>query len=347
MPNIHAINKTDNNIIVDSWTVYYINKTNAQTVTVYDQNNNQFNAFQFNLDERPWWYVLDDIQNRWVNDLSSIGYHISVPVVLPTVTLDAGWCSISPNHAPFLSDNTQRAVYWVGYWSSWLYDSSKSYAAWWWRSESESAYYGTVLSDNGDGCFGITNVLGRTIGLYIESRYSTCESPDAVAIQVLNSSNVAYAAFKYTQNGVDYYYVLDEVQTDWTDDLSSIGYVNAFPIELIVAMSLDSSGNPVAVTFDYPQGDNYWTAYVRNSSDKDLLNLRGLWYAKQPYTYGLVKKDAEYNYEVVEIYTGVGEGVAPFDLSYFTVGGTNAVILECTSSYSTPVKSWKLRITKL
>lgn len=195
--------------------------SDATVVTVYDSSNVAYNAFKYTADGVDYYYVLDGTQTDWTSDLSSIGYHIP----LPTVTLDAGWCSISPNHTRFPSGDTKRAVNWYGYdWRSWSYDSSKAYAAWWWRSESRSAYYGTVLSDNGDGYFGITNALESAIERYVESRYSTCESPDAVAIQVLNSSNVAYAAFKYTRGGIDYYYVLDEVQTDWTDDLSSIGY---------------------------------------------------------------------------------------------------------------------------
>jgi hypothetical protein len=59
---------------------------------------------------------------------------------------------------------------------------------------------------------------------FYSARVAVCSSSEATVVPVYNSSNVAYNAFKFTASGTDYYYVLDGTQTDWTDDLSSIGY---------------------------------------------------------------------------------------------------------------------------
>lgn len=54
--------------------------------------------------------------------------------------------------------------------------------------------------------------------------FTTGSKLESENVKVYNSLNEEFNAFKYTANGIDYYYVLDGVQTDWTDDLTSIGY---------------------------------------------------------------------------------------------------------------------------
>lgn len=58
----------------------------------------------------------------------------------------------------------------------------------------------------------------------LNARYASCSEYGVTTVTVCDSSNVFYNAFKYTVNGTYYYYVLDGTQTDWTDDLSGIGY---------------------------------------------------------------------------------------------------------------------------
>jgi hypothetical protein len=119
-----------------------------------------------------------------------------------------------------------------------------------------------------------------------------------------------------------------------------------FPLDLIVGMSIDNStGNLIAVTFDYPLEENYWNTRVKSADDKELLQNLGLWVDYPEFLYGSVLNTSSYRYEIIEIYTGVGEGVAPFDLSKFYIPDYQKLSLGCTGSYSTPVKSWKLRIT--
>ena len=42
MSNVLAKNTTNSPITVSSWTVYYINSTGAELITVYDSNNNPY-----------------------------------------------------------------------------------------------------------------------------------------------------------------------------------------------------------------------------------------------------------------------------------------------------------------
>jgi phage tail P2-like protein len=70
---------------------------------------------------------------------------------------------------------------------------------------------------------GVKNISSST-QVFFAIRTVYCDSGDATVITVYDSSNNPYNAFKYTSDGTDYYYVLDGTQTDWTDDLESIGY---------------------------------------------------------------------------------------------------------------------------
>jgi hypothetical protein len=93
--------------------------------------------------------------------------------------------------------------------------------------------YGLRLSSSIDGRLSIANsnnwvAVSRSGGsgyvtIFRLSLY-ICSSSSATVITVYDSSNNPYNAFQYTSDGTDYYYVLDGVQTDWTDDLESIGY---------------------------------------------------------------------------------------------------------------------------
>jgi hypothetical protein len=108
------------------------------------------------------------------------------------------------------------------------YDTTKSYAIW-----SYSLLNGSLVGRTGFSVEPLTSG-GQTIIQCLNSTsknitasycfIAVCSSPDATVITVYDSSNNPYNAFKYTSDGTDYYYVLDGTQTDWTDDLASIGY---------------------------------------------------------------------------------------------------------------------------
>ena len=60
-----------------------------------------------------------------------------------------------------------------------------------------------------------------------QAKVAVCHSVVDV-ITVYNVNNVAYNAFKYTDDSTDYYYVIDGIHTSWIDDLASIGYSTVY-----------------------------------------------------------------------------------------------------------------------
>lgn len=105
------------------------------------------------------------------------------------------------------------------------YDTNKQYAVIRWSTfqSSQGSGHAEYSIVNNSGQIYAKNVTSGDLYLYA-MRVAVCSSSDATVITVYDSSNNPYNAFKYTASGTDYYYVLDGTQTDWTDDLASIGY---------------------------------------------------------------------------------------------------------------------------
>lgn len=155
-------------------------------------------------------------------------YHCEIPSpapALPTVSMSYAYPSqlwnypenIGAGSSSVLRDQNGNAL---------SYDSTKSYSALkYYTSTSDSA--GTIDTNVSIGASGSFLALFNNGSSQITVQrvnVATCNSTDATVITVYDSSNNPYNAFKYTSDGTDNYYVLDGVQTDWTDDLSSIGY---------------------------------------------------------------------------------------------------------------------------
>jgi hypothetical protein len=106
------------------------------------------------------------------------------------------------------------------------YDATKAYAVIKWgtyQSASGSGRAEFSIIDSGGKIY-TKNDSSGSLKLYA-LRCAVCSDSTATVITVYASSDgTAYNAFKYTINGADYYYVLDEIQTDWTNNLMSIGY---------------------------------------------------------------------------------------------------------------------------
>jgi hypothetical protein len=121
-------------------------------------------------------------------------------------------CSFGERLAIKDSNNTQM-----------LYDPSKYYIVYVNISGTPS---GTkTITRLGYICFndstGLLYAYNRGSGKYChDCTVYVCDSDQVSRVVVQNASNVKYSAF--FMGG--YYYVCDGVQTDWTDDLSSIGY---------------------------------------------------------------------------------------------------------------------------
>ena len=107
-----------------------------------------------------------------------------------------------------------------------VYDSSKSYAVIEWYSNTyltDKGVNGVLVAVENNNYLNAKNIGSEGV-MFHASRIAVCSSSSATVITVYDSSNNPYNAFKYTSDGTDYYYVLDGTQTDWTDDLASIGY---------------------------------------------------------------------------------------------------------------------------
>jgi hypothetical protein len=104
------------------------------------------------------------------------------------------------------------------------YDDTKSYGIIQWQTTAGTLAGRVEVSVvNNSGLIAVKNVSSSSISI-LQARIAICSSPDATVITVYDSSNNPYNAFQYTSDSTDYYYVLDGTQTDWTDDLESIGY---------------------------------------------------------------------------------------------------------------------------
>ncbi len=194
----------------------------------------RFKAFKYTFNGISYYYIIDGIHNFWTDDLSSIGYSEVPSVVLPTVTNRVCDSAASEGATGWWPGN--NTVYSSG--TAIPYDESKSYSFQMYRSSSSTAWtFTTILSARSyNGNLSAYNTSSDVLTVR-QASYAECSSNQTVEVQVYNSSNVAYNAFKFTASGTDYYYVLDGTQTDWTDDLASIGY----HIEILVYFTVQGS----------------------------------------------------------------------------------------------------------
>lgn len=181
-------------------------------------------------------------------------------------------------------------------------------------------------------------------------RIEICADTDATVITVYDSSNTPYNAFKYTSDGTDYYYVLDGTQTDWTDDLASIGYHVTEYLDLIVGI-VYSDGTWQSRTFG---SNDYWYSGILSNDDKLRLKAFGLGATEPGGSFGPIGNvfynSGLFEYEVKALYSDLGSTEIITVISNFFVraGGSfsTSVFINSINAFSTPVMSWKLRVTK-
>ena len=237
MSNVYAINRTESSITVSSWDIYYINSSNAELITVYDSIANPCDCFKYLFNNVSWFYVLDGIQNSWTDDLSSIGYSATPPIVLPTVSTNGDFglynqFKFTTNGVDYTFNNNSITSVYINTsgtnYGDW--DSGCTYAVVWYRDYA-SSYTGHIGIEpvespswaSVQNKMFMHNLSGGDLTVAV-IKVAVCNTSNVTVITVYNSSNIAYNSFKYTTDGTEYYYVLDNMQTDWTDDLSSIGY---------------------------------------------------------------------------------------------------------------------------
>lgn len=182
----------------------------------------------------PW-------NNKIFEDVDNYIVVEPMPAVSILNSTSLGWCCVSSYPtATSLGVNASADLYDKAGDGTVLdripYDSTKSYSLLQWQTVAQTlaGRIEVAIESDANGYMVAKNVSSSTIS-FLQARIVVCSSNQATVVHVLDSSNVVYNAFKYTVNGVDYYYVLDGVQTDWTDDLESIGYYLWHTITLYMA----------------------------------------------------------------------------------------------------------------
>lgn len=104
------------------------------------------------------------------------------------------------------------------------YDQTKLYAVIVLHGSGITIRNGINVENNSGNLF-VRNSTGNSYSSLYGGYIAQCDDLSATVITVYKDQDgAAYNSFKYTMDGTDYYYVLDETQTDWTDNLASIGY---------------------------------------------------------------------------------------------------------------------------
>ena len=230
-----AVKNTGTSDVTGVYNVDYAacSSNQAEVVTVYNANNEAYNAFKFTSNGADYYYVLDEVQTDWVNDLSSIGY--SLIKTLPTVSMSGEFgennmlaCASGQNPRGsfvYISANSTEQPYIYGTDRRPVYDVNKTYATVYAVDDEDNRIDATIVGYVNDGS---SNLLVKNLGnntiLYNSSKVAACSSNESEVVTVYNLSNEAFNAFKYNLDGTDYYYILDDIQTEWTDNLDEIGY---------------------------------------------------------------------------------------------------------------------------
>ena len=377
--SVYATNNTGSSRIVISIIVAMIDSTDAEVVEVKNQSDAHFHAFKWTSGGVPYWYVVDGDED-WTDDLQADGYEEVPSVVLPTVAEITIYSNSSDHYfqsnvtnqttlitstytydlyldqactSPFVYDSS--SLYLLGYLSSgtWKKSSVQTVADMPSSTTSDisSSISAQVLTSSGK-LWLITNYTGALHdGGYQWSKVcKVCSSNLATVVTVYNSSNVAYNAFLYRAGGTDYYYVLDETQTDWTDDLSSIGY--NIHIDIWFALKASQSN----ATFG---ANDYWGSFVIDNTDKSLLQNFGVTLTQvtvDGVTYDVVSFDnPSFSFDPIGLYAGIrtdprtGVNINNFRCERGPDGNAvyhPQICIWSTDAYNVTCKTWLCRITK-
>lgn len=346
--SVYATNNTGSSRIVISIIIAMIDATDAEIVEVKNPSDAHFHAFKWTSGGVPYWYVVDGDED-WTDDLEADGYEEVPSVVLPTVSGQT-WCTFyhrvqdSYENVPA---NTVARVYkysggfvLIGYDANLVYAIKKLY----YRYGNTSGVEMPMMNDS--GYLAAQNTTASEI--QVEGCYFvTCSDSTATVIAVYDSSNVAYNAFKFSASGTDYYYVLDGVQADWTDDLSSIGYSLTQSLDVFFFYALNqSTSSPNAVQFS---ANDYWFAYVIDSDDRTALQSFGVALTQQDSKYLVKGSNSQFAFEILGLYSGVRTGDLSADLSnfYCETSSSGALQIRNHTAYTTNTATWKCRITRI
>lgn len=292
---VKVVNKTGAAVTAVVFIIRLIDATDASIVDVeYISTGFRASAFKWSGGGTDYYFIpFYEEETGWADDLSAIGWQEVPSVVLPTVSVidDFGpynWLypqGASASVSITMQSNDVKNARLSD--SNVPYDSGKSYGVVQWQNTPGVKDGAIELSIvNNSDYIALKNISSASITIR-QAKVAVCSDSTATIITVYNANNVAYNAFKYTASGTDYYYVLDGVQADWTDDLSSLGYhlpTYGYPSEAGDTndnVSVSTSGvhflyNSQGSVITVPSGSTVsGTAYQRNGSP--TLGFNGLY----------------------------------------------------------------------
>lgn len=291
---VRVVNKTGAAVTAVVFIIRLIDATDASIVDVeYISTGFRASAFKWSGGTDYYFIPFYEEETGWTDDLSAIGWQEVPSVVLPTVSVidDFGpynWLypqGASASVSITMQSNDVKNARLSD--SNVPYDSGKSYGVVQWQNTPGVKDGAIELSIvNNSDYIALKNISSASITIR-QAKVAVCSDSTATIITVYNANNVAYNAFKYTASGTDYYYVLDGVQADWTDDLSSLGYhlpTYGYPSEAGDTndnVSVSTSGvhflyNSQGSVITVPSGSTVsGTAYQRNGSP--TLGFNGLY----------------------------------------------------------------------
>lgn len=180
------------------------------------------------------------------------------------------------------------------------YDSTKSYAVagvtYTGSSVPVAELIDLSVAETNDHTFGLKNLRIEDVRI-TTARIAVCSDPSATVVHVYDkATGLAYNAFKYTDDGVDYYYILDGVQSAWSNDIDALGFAlgDGFTESMLYLQSGDKqaqkqvtsgfTGN-VNATYCYQlyedeQLTTPWTRYDY-SNEYVFVNSRGIPLSRQ------------------------------------------------------------------
>jgi hypothetical protein len=351
--NIAAKNVSSSTLSFYTTRVAVCSSSDATLVTVYDSSNNAYNAFKYTSSGTDYYYVLDGVQTDWTDDLSSIGY--SLTIQLPTVSVNGdfdyadNWLAVQGGTSVSVSSGgtIQLCQHTSPYNTPVPYDTSKSYGVIKSKVTSEMYYGFSIINSGGYIYAKNTSVPSASLNI-LEARIAVCSSSQVDVIAVYNdniSLFTKYNAFRYTINGKSYYYVLDGVQTDWVDidGLDALGYY--LYQTYVMAMSLDSSNLPTAQTF---VADDYWWSRITKNTTKTALSNISM-FVNTSYNWGSAKfSNANFNrcFVLVGVYTD-SDGLVlargwrdAFNIQGY--GSNNVLGLHSTNGFVTAIMTYRI-----
>lgn len=210
-----------------------VNKSDTSIVKVYKKSDGLgFNAIKY----KSLYLVLDENKKilNWTDDLGYLGFseNRNKPEVNLTGYLGENnivYTSQSRSFSYSLGANESTVGYYVNGRNSVCraYENSRLYVVTEWYSKEGGAKgaFGVLSVSKVSSQVGIKNISDSAQTVF-SAKIAVCDNDRTEIIQLAHSTGTQATcyAFKFTDNGTSYYYILDDNHNDWCNDLQSEGY---------------------------------------------------------------------------------------------------------------------------